>query len=382
VSEEAMSSHRSKRGVLAWATLLLVAAVVAAGCGEDEESAPAAQQDTGPVPEYFNEEIPVTHFEGLDVEGGEETTYKLTTEKADEQWDICVSFPNGKDPYWTAALYGVSTQAKRLGVKTRVYDAGGYDRIDNQISQLENCQVSGADAIIVAAISDGVVPKLEEISAAGTPIIAALNSINSEDALAARALADETGQGIAIGGYVREQAEAEDGPVKVAYFPGPEGADFVADQLDGFEQAIEGSNIEIIDMKYGETAQDVQFTLVEDTLRGFEDIDWIVGNALAADAAVEAIGQAKRDEVKIASTFETEPVYEEIGNGNIEAVPMDGVVWGSAIAVDLAVGILQEEELESTNVSVIPSLITKDELPPRDHPGLAPPGYRPEFNAG
>lgn len=372
-----------------WGALALVAVFVV-GCGGDDDegstgstgAATAAAAEQVDVPDYFNEEIPVTHFTGLDVEGGDETTYTLSSEPATEAWDICVSFPNGKDPYWTAAVYGIATQAQRRGVKTRILDAGGYDRIDNQISQLENCQVAGADAIIVAAISDGVVPKIEEIAASGTPVIAALNSINSEEGLAARALADETGQGLAIGGYLRDKVESEDGPVKVAYFPGPEGADFVADQLAGFEQAIEGSNIEIVDMKYGETAQDVQFTLVEDSLRANGDIDWIVGNALAADAAVEAVQQAKRDEIGILSTFETEPVYDEVGDGNIEAVPMDGVVWGSAIAVDLAIGILQEDDLESTSVSVIPSLITEKEFPPRDHPGLAPPGYRPEFNAG
>lgn len=37
-------------------------------------------------------------------------------EKADKKWSICVSFPHMKDAYWLAVDYGVSEEAKDLGV--------------------------------------------------------------------------------------------------------------------------------------------------------------------------------------------------------------------------------------------------------------------------
>ena len=67
-------------------------------------------------------------------------------EKAAEPHDICVSFPHMKDAYWLGVNYGVTEEAKRLGVKLNVVEAGGYTELAKQVSQIEDCVAGGADA--------------------------------------------------------------------------------------------------------------------------------------------------------------------------------------------------------------------------------------------
>ena len=44
-----------------------------------------------------------------------------------------------KDAYWLAVDYGVAEEAKRLGVKMQLVEAGGYTNLNKQISQIEDC---------------------------------------------------------------------------------------------------------------------------------------------------------------------------------------------------------------------------------------------------
>ena len=68
-------------------------------------------------------------------------------EKASKKWNICVSFPHMKDAYWMAVDYGVVEESKRQGVAMQLVEAGGYVNLNKQISQIEDCVASGADAV-------------------------------------------------------------------------------------------------------------------------------------------------------------------------------------------------------------------------------------------
>jgi protein TorT len=55
-------------------------------------------------------------------------------EKAEKKWNICVSFPHMKDAYWLAVDYGVSEEAKDLGVTIHLVEAGGYTNLSERCS--------------------------------------------------------------------------------------------------------------------------------------------------------------------------------------------------------------------------------------------------------
>ena len=112
--------------------------------------------------------------------GLEIVTY-TALEKADAKHHICVSFPHLKDSYWVGAAYGIIEEGKRLGQKITLMEAGGYTQLEKQISQIEDCIANGADALVMAAISnDGNVKQINEIRAKGIPVIDLINGVKTQ----------------------------------------------------------------------------------------------------------------------------------------------------------------------------------------------------------
>ncbi len=95
---------------------------------------------------------------------------------AQEEW-----FPHMKDAYWLAVNYGIADEAQRLGVRMDSKEAGGYENLDAQIAQVQECATGGADGVILAAISytglDSIVAALAE---QGIPVVDNINGMASE----------------------------------------------------------------------------------------------------------------------------------------------------------------------------------------------------------
>jgi len=207
-------------------------------------------------------------------------------DKAAQKWDICVSFPHMKDAYWMAVDYGVVAESQRLGVKMNLVEAGGYTNLNKQISQIEDCVAAGAQGVIIGAISyDGLNNLVTEIKGKGIPVIDVINGMSSTD-ISAKSLVSFGEMGFKAGEYIAKLHPAGSGKVKVAWFPGPPGAGWVEAGNTGFLEAVKGSDIEVVDTKYGDTGKEIQAKLVEDTLEAYPDIQYIVGTSPTAEAAI------------------------------------------------------------------------------------------------
>ena len=266
-------------------------------------------------------------------------------DKASKQWDICVSFPHMKDAYWSAVNYGVVTESERQGVKMQLVEAGGYTNLSTQISQIEDCVSSGADAVVIGAISfDGLNNVVKEIRAQGIPVIDIVNGMSSPE-LSAKSLVSFGEMGFKAGEYIAKKHAAGSGKVKVAWFPGPPGAGWVEAGNTGFQDAVKDSAIEVVETKYGDTGKEVQLKLVEDTLEAHPDIDYIVGTAVTAEAAVGLLrSRGLLGKIKIMSYYFTPGVYQGIQRGQILAAPTDSAVIQGRVAIDQAVRILEGKD--------------------------------------
>ncbi len=262
--------------------------------------------------------------------------------KASKKWDICVSFPHMKDAYWTAVNFGVVQEAKRQGVKMQLVEAGGYTNLNKQISQIEDCVASGANAVVIGAISfDGMNNLVKEVRGKGIPVIDVINGMSSPE-LSAKSLVSFGEMGFKAGEYIAKMHPAGSKKVKVAWFPGPPGAGWVEAGNAGFQKAVKGSAIEVAETKYGDTGKETQLKLVEDTLEAHPDIEYVIGTAVTAEAAVGLL--RSRDmlgKVKIMSYYFTPGVYQGIKRGQILAAPTDSTVIQGRVAIDQAVRILE-----------------------------------------
>ena len=301
-------------------------------------------------------------------------------EKASQKWEICVSFPHMKDAYWLGVNYGVTEEAKRLGVKMQVVEAGGYTELAKQIAQIEDCVAAGAQAVVIGAISaDGLNNVIKEIRAKNIPVIDVINGISSPE-ITAKSLVSFGEMGAKTGEYLAQKHPSGSGKVKVAWFPGPSGAGWVEAGNAGFASAIKDSDIELVETKYGDTGKEVQAKLVEDTLEAHPDLSYVVGTAVTAEAAVPILrSRGIADKVKIASYYFTPGVAQGLKRGQILAAPTDSTALQGRLAIDIAVRALEGKDFEK---HVGPALYVVDTENMKDFDPsstLAPDGFKPVF---
>jgi protein TorT len=302
-------------------------------------------------------------------------------EKAENPWSICVSFPHLKDAYWLGVNYGVVDEARRLGVKMNLVEAGGYTELNTQLNQIEDCVVGGANAVVIGAISgDGLNNLIAEISGMGVPVIDVVNGVTSND-ISAKALVSFRTMGYETGAYLAAKHPAGTDPVKVGWFPGPAGAAWVEAANVGFMEAVKGSAVQVLEPRYGDTGKEAQLKLVEDVLQADPDVRYLAGTAVTAEAAQGVIRErGLQGKVDLLAFYMTPGVYTGIKRGFILAAPADSMVIQGRIAMDQAVRILEGKDF---NKHVGPKIFVVDPDNIDDIPRaniLPPEGFEPVFS--
>lgn len=318
--------------------------------------------------------------DAFNMDGPRTSMDYIPLDSASSAHELCVSFPHMKDAYWLGVDYGVTEEAKRLGVKLQVVEAGGYTELNKQISQIEDCVAAGADAVIIGSISfDGLNNLVKEIRDKDIPVIDVINGMSSPE-LSAKSLVSFGEMGAKAGEFLAEMHPAGTDSVKVGWFPGPAGAGWVEAGNAGFTEAIAGSAIELVETKYGDTGKEAQAKLVEDTLEAHPDLAYIVGTAVTAEAAIPIL--RSRDllgQIQIASYYYTPGVDQGIRRGQILAAPTDSTVIQGRIAVDQAVRILEGKDFEK-HVGPALYVVNQDNIEDFDTAStLAPDGFKPVF---
>ena len=301
-------------------------------------------------------------------------------DKAAQPWEICVSFPHMKDAYWLAVNYGVANEAERLGVKMQLVEAGGYTELNTQISQIEDCVAAGADAVVIGAISfEGLNNLVSEVRGKGIPVIDVINGMSSPE-LSAKSLVSFGEMGAKAGAFVADKHPTGGDDVKVGWFPGPAGAGWVEAGNEGFLGAVANSAVDVVEVKYGDTGKEAQSKLVEDTLEAHPDLNYIIGTAVTAEAAIPILrARGLTDQVQVVSYYFTPGVYRGINRGQIMAAPTDSAVVQGRVAIDQAVRILEGQDFEKHAGPAL-YVIDSSNIESFDRStSLAPDGFKPVF---
>ncbi|WP_287298347.1 substrate-binding domain-containing protein [Mesorhizobium sp.] len=192
-------------------------------------------------------------------------------EKAEKPWNLCVLFPHLKDSYWVSVDYGIVEEAKRLGVKVTVLHAGGYDALPKQLSQYDNCVASGAQGILVAAISEaGLAAKLKEGNAQG-PCPNRRRQSHCRNPITARITPDTYQKGFQEGEYLKKYLG--DKKTTAISLPGPQGSGWAKCYMAGFRDSTKTGNIKLVAELYGEPGVPQSLRLVEDALQTHPDLN-------------------------------------------------------------------------------------------------------------
>ncbi len=261
---------------------------------------------------------------------------------ASRPWRFCVLYPHLKDAYWLSVNYGMVEEALRLGVAFDVFEAGGYPNLTRQNDQLKGCASEEFDAVILGAVSyAGLTAEVERIARL-KPVIAAVNDID-DSGITAKASVPWTEMGAAAGRFLAERHPKGSAPVRVAWFPGPQGAGWVTFVEAGFRAALAASSAEIVVTRFGDTGTEEQVLLVEEVLETTPDIDYLVGSGPMAEAAVPILrAQGLEGKVEIVSTYLSHAVYRGVVRGRILAAPTDSPVVQGRLALEMAVRALED----------------------------------------
>lgn len=305
-------------------------------------------------------------------------------EGAEHKWRVCVLIPHLKDAYWLAVNFAVLDEARRLGVGFAVYSAGGYERLDRQREQFDQCLAEAADGILLGAVSlDGLNDQVAAAVAGGVPVIDLINGVSAPE-ISARVGVDFWDMGAAAGRYLAGVLPAGGAPARVAWLPGPAGAGWVEASDAGFRAAIEGQPVRIVEVLNGDTGQSAQRALVAAALdRHPGGIDFVVGTAVSAEVAVGVLrDRGLAEQVGVLADYYSPGVHRAIRRGQVMAAPSDLPGLQTRIAMDTLVRILEGREF-FPQVAARVVVIDREYLGTWDPSSSLPPrGFRPVFNLG
>lgn len=302
--------------------------------------------------------------------------------KAQKPWNIRVFIPHLKDAYWLGVNFGLIDEARRLGIRLSIQEAGGYGQLAVQRQQIEAALSEKPDGLIIGAISvEGLNDLVARAADEGIPVIDLINGLSAKQ-IAARSAVSFRDMGSQVGRYLQKLQAAQQRPMKVAWFPGPKNAGWVQAGDAGFKEAIQDSAIEIVDTRYGDTGSAAQGKLIDDVLdRHADTLDVIVGTAVTAEAAVNILRtRGLSGKIKIVAYYYGPGVHRGISRGQILAAPSDRPVLQARIATDVIVRILEGQDYFR---HVAPKVVVVDRSNIRSWDAtstLAPRGFRPIFS--
>jgi len=259
--------------------------------------------------------------------------------KPEKQYTIGVLLPMLSNPHFVAQLYGYIDEADKLGAKVKWFDAGGYQYLDKQLSQMEDLIASKVDAIILVAVNGpGTVGAVAQAIAAGIPVINC-NVMTDSDKVVTRIRSDDSVIGQMQADYM---GQALKGNGKVAMLRGAPGTSWAENRGNAFKKALAERfpNITVVGEQYSQSTPADGLKLMEDFLQTFPQLDGVYNGAdtVAIGAAQAVLAAGKKGKIVITTAdyqLDTEKFIRE-GVINATVVQQPGIIgrWGMRAAIN------------------------------------------------
>ncbi len=267
---------------------------------------------------------------------------------ASRPWRLCAVYPHLKDSYWLAVNYGMVEEARALGIGLRVLEAGGYEHLQRQRERVASCTTDPAiDALLVGTVSFAGLNDLLAPYRAQHPVLGVVNDIDA-GVVSARVGVPWYQLGWKIGRWLAARHPGGTAAVDIAWFPGPQDADWVGFIDRGFRDGLDGSAVRIATVRHGDTGRSIQRQLVEEVLDAHPKLDYLVGNAPMAEAAVAELRRRQREDgLGIVASYVTPGVHSGMQRGRILASVTDFPVLQGRMAIRQGVRALEGQAIEA-----------------------------------
>jgi len=297
--------------------------------------------------------------------------------KAKNKWKVCVSIPHLKDSYWLAVNYALVDHAKKLGVRMRIKQAGGYTELLKQRTQIKTCMDSGADALILSSVdTEKLNDLISDYTNQNKVVIDLINYVNTTN-VSGRVAVNYYDNGKMTAEYLSNIAD----DVRVLWLPGPKGPGWPKAADKGFLKGLKNKSIEVVETLWGDTGYSKQYELIKSSLLKNKNIDYIVGNTVAAEAAVDIVRQNKAyKHIEVMSYYYSKNIHRALKRKQIVAAASDKQAQQAKLALDLAVRLL-EEDYRYFQIAPIVEIVDSSNLNTFDSKtSISPRGFRPIFS--
>jgi protein TorT len=306
-------------------------------------------------------------------------------------YKIAVLVPHLQDSYWLAVNYALSQEATQLGITLKFFDAGGYDKGGIQKKQLtEDVLKEKFDGVILASIFyDKLDRFIAQLDKMGVPVVSMINDILSPN-IKAGVTTSYYEIGYKLGEFVIDDAKGKN--IRLAFFPGSKQAVWAIDTYTGFFDAIKENKsskiigkITIVAIQYEALTAHLQQQLIDKTLEVKTNIDYIIGNALAAKAASVLLqNKYKNDTTKIISTYLLTDIYELMKAKKLYATVIDSNMDKARMALHLLVRFLNGESPNKKDIKFplrtepLPKIVTQSNITDyKEEQLFAPKNFKP-----
>ncbi|MFC3182349.1 substrate-binding domain-containing protein [Cypionkella sinensis] len=292
-------------------------------------------------------------------------TLALTTASfaQDKNYTVGVSIP-AADHGWTS---GVVFHANRVAESLMAQHPGLNIIVKtspdaaSQANALQDLETQGIDALVILPSDpDPLVNSIKEIKSKGTfvAIVDRAPSVNDDSVRDLYIAGNNYALGETAGNYIK--TTTPDAEVVVI-----RGLPIPIDQTrqDGFDKAIEGSNVKVLDRQFGNWNRDDAFKVMQDYLTKFPKIDvvWCQDDDMAV-GVLQAIEQAGRTDIQyVVAGAGSKDMIKKVMDGD-KMIPVDVLyppaMVGTALEMTVA-GLYAQVPMRGT-FTVDATLITKD----------------------
>ena len=315
-----------------------------AGCTGSANATKAPETTAAPATEAPNTEEAKTEGES----SGEETKAAETTgEKKDYKIAVLLPGPTG---YFVATKEGVDAAAAEYGVTIEYADAQ-WDA-SKQLAQAEDFMVKGVDLIALCCVDSGSGEKIvKSAKESDIPVLAFTNAIGSEETGEYAGLVSYVGQNEvntgAVTGEIAKNLLGGDGG-KAILIEGVPGTTPQINRKKGLEQALEGSNIEIIYNQTSNWEKEQALKIVEDLIQKKMEFNVVIcqddNSATGAGQALKEAGM--KEDVKVIGLGGSKDGLQAVKDGVIDGTTYMSAVEEGHLAIETSVKYLNGEKVE------------------------------------
>lgn len=297
---------------------------------------------------------------------------------------VCAIYPHLKDSYWLSVNYGMVSESNLFGIDLKVFESGGYPNLNKQRQQLISCREWGADAIILGTVSPQAFMNQMTKLVGDIPIFATVNKLHlgEQDAnlFKGEVGVDWYWMGYNAGQFLARKHPLGTKPVKVAWLPGPKMSGGTKPSNSGFSEAIKKSSVKIVTTLWADNDKELQRNLVQQVLER-NDIDYIVGSAVAIEAAISEVRAVdKEGQIGLVSFYFSHGIYRALLRNKVLFASTDKMVLQGKLSIRQAYAHLNGRYFEPKLAPAIETLTPKslDNTVIKD--SLSPSEFRPIFS--